>query len=159
MTKDRFIGARTTDELIEKATSVSGKDISKTIIQALVEFIMNNSTPLEKLEREEEELKVRMNEVKNLIHKEKERIARDIKTKKDAEKFNINRTPLDEVRLSIRSHLDTTNINTLLSSVYFKAYQKKLNYTPEQVKELILSLATEEEKKQMLNNVKQSPLD
>ena len=151
LTKDRYIGVRTTDELVRLSTEVTGKDISKTIIQALEELVMNHRTELEKLEDEEKQLTERLKEVKILISKEKQRIREDVYHKKAIAEQNSKKTPLETVKENIRKNLDSVDISSLLNSIYFKAYQKQLDYTPEQVRDLIMSVATDEEKEKLLN--------
>jgi len=142
------LSLRADKDLVDAASEIYQGSINSLLQSLLEDYVLNNRPSLEILLAREEELKNELKKVGEQIVSEQQRLSGVKSQKKATEKAEKEETPLDSVKKAIYRQLENSSIETIMNSVYMKAFQKKLGWDEQQIINLILSLAPEDKLKE-----------
>ena len=140
MVKNRQVLLNTSDKLITDAQGISGLNITATIELALIEFIKNNQTPLDKARSDYLEaldktvqLELTVAELEAQCIKEQEAGIME----KQRNIIEITKSKEDIIIDHIKEHTKISGPEKLINSRYPDAYAKYLGITKEQALAMI----------------------
>jgi len=140
--------ARADDKIVEIACEIWPGSFNSLVGKLLEDYVVANRPSLEILLAREEELENEIKKVREQIALEQQRLSGAKTVKKAVTTPEKEETPLESVKRAIMRQLQNTSIKTIIESTYFKAFQKKLGWSEQQVIDLILSMATEDKKQE-----------
>jgi len=156
MTKTR-LSARVDDRLLEESKKYYSGSINSLLEFALEEFIQKRRPDVEQLHARKKELEEELNKVISELENANATIEKHEQTKKDKENEEKEETPLESVKKAISRQLENCSIDTIIKSVYMKAFQKKLGWSEQQIIDLIISMAPDAKRQEY--DTMMTPLD
>jgi len=142
--KTRF-SARVDSKLLAESKKYYTGSTNTLLELALEEFIQNHTPDIEKLNNRKFQLEEELIQINAELENANKKIIMDENLKKGNVAPENAETPLDNVKASILRQLKNHPIKKIVETAYIKAYCKRLNWTEDQVIQLIISLATEEQ--------------